>query len=173
MRPASTDYASYYGGYVELVPEEDVLAAIEKQSSETQKMLAAIDETRGAYRYEDGKWSVKEVLGHVIDAERIFGYRALAIARGDTNSLPGFDEKRYMEHAGFDAWRVGDLAEEYALLRRANIVMLRNLPAEAWDRRGIANNGEVTTRALAFIMLGHERHHLNVLRERYLVKPGS
>ncbi len=167
MRPAPTDYGEFYANYVSLVPEEEVLSAIETQSSETQKLMASIDEARGAYRYAEGKWSVKEVFGHVTDAERVFGYRALCIARGDQTSLPGFDEQEYMRNANFDDWRIGDLAELYALNRRANIVFFRNLPEEAWDRRGVANNSPVTVRALAYIIAGHERHHVKVLRERY------
>ena len=169
MRPRETDYASFYAGYVSLVPEEDVLAAIEQQSSATQRLLSSLDDARGAYRYQEGKWSVKQVIGHVIDAERVFGYRALCISRGETQPLPGFDEQEYMREANFDDWRIGDLAESYALTRRANIVQFRNLPKEAWDRRGIASNNPVTVRALAYIIVGHERHHLGVLRERYLV----
>lgn len=167
MRPAPTDYAHFYANYVALVPEEDVLSVIETQSSETQKLMASVDETRGAYRYAEGKWSVKEVFGHVTDSERVFGYRCLAIARGDQSSLPGFDEQEYMRNANFDAWKIGDLAELYAVTRRANIVFFRNLADEAWDRRGIANDSAVTVRALAYIIAGHERHHLEVLRERY------
>ena len=167
MRPAPTDYAEFYANYVSLVPEEEVLSAIETQSSETQKLIASIDETRGAYRYAEGKWSVKEVFGHVTDAERVFGYRALCIARGDQTSLPGFDEQEYMRNANFDDWKIGDLAELYALNRRANIVFFRNLREEDWNRRGTANNSPVTVCALAFIIAGHERHHVKVLRERY------
>lgn len=169
MRPEPTDYASFYAGYVSLVPEEDVLTAIQTQSSETQKVLASIDEARGSYRYAEGKWSIKEVFGHLSDAERVFGYRALCIARGDETSLPGFDEQAYMANANFDAWKIGDLAEMYALVRRSNIVLFRNLPDEAWNRRGVANDSPVTVRALAYMIVGHERHHLKVLRERYKV----
>ena len=169
MTLAATDYPPAFAGYVSLVPEEDVLSVIERQSSETQKLIASLDETTAMHRYEEGKWSVKEVIGHVTDAERVFGYRALCIGRGETNSLPGFDEQAYMRTANFDSWRVGDLAEAYALLRRSNIVMFRNFPEEAWDRRGIANNAGITARALAYVIAGHERHHLSVLRERYHV----
>lgn len=169
MRPDPNDYAAFYANYVALVPEDDVLSAIETQSSETQKLISSIDDARGAYRYEEGKWSIKEVFGHVTDAERVFGYRALCISRGDQNSLPGFDENAYMRHANFDSWKIGDLAEMYALNRRANIVFFKNLTEEAWDRRGTANNSPVTVRALAFIIAGHERHHMKVLRERYRV----
>jgi hypothetical protein len=167
MRPAPTDYAPAYAGYVALVTEDDVLSAIEHQSSITQKLLSGLDETRAAFRYEEGKWSVKEVIGHMVDAERILGWRALAIARGETQPLPGFEEDDYVRNANFDAWRLGDLAEAYALGRRANIVFFHNLPEEAWDRRGTANGSPITVRALAWIIVGHERHHLNTLRERY------
>lgn len=168
-RPEPNDYAPYYGQYVELVPEDDVLGALESQSAETQRLLATIDDARASFRYAPGKWSVKEVIGHITDGERIFGGRMLSISRGDQQSLPGFDEKTYVANAGFDEWKIGDLAEHYALARRANIVLLRNLAPDAWDRRGVANNAPVTVRALAFITVGHERHHLRVLRERYLV----
>jgi len=167
MRPEPTDYAPFYAGYIARVPEEDVLSAIETQSSETQKMLASIDEAAGSFRYAEGKWSVKELFGHLTDAERVFGYRALCISRGDENSLPGFDEQTYVASANFDSWKIGDLAEMYALARRTNIVLFRHLSPEDWNRRGLANNSPVTVRALAYMIVGHERHHLNVLRERY------
>lgn len=169
MRPAATDHAPYFSRYIDLVPEEDILRALEEQSSETQKLLAGIDEVRASYRYAEGKWSIKEVIGHVIDTERIMGYRALALARGETQPIPGFDENEYVRNAGFDSWRIGDLAESYALTRRSNVVLFRNLPREAWDRRGIVNGNPVSVRALAYIIPGHERHHLNVVRERYKV----
>src|SRR6185436_4963970 len=102
IRPAATEYAQPYAGYVANVPENDILIAIEQQSVDTQKLLASLDETKGAYRYAEGKWSVKEVIGHFIDSERIFAYRALAIARGETQPLPGFEEKDYVQNASFD-----------------------------------------------------------------------
>jgi hypothetical protein len=173
MKPQETDYASPYASYVSLVPEDDVLAAMAHQSSETQKLLGSIDDAQGAFRYAESKWSVKEVLGHLVDAERIMGYRALAIARGESNSLPGFDENAYVQNASFDTWRIGDLAESYALGRRTNLVFFSNLPEEAWDRRGLANDHPVTVRALAYIIVGHERHHVAVLKERYGLERGS
>jgi uncharacterized damage-inducible protein DinB len=169
MRPAPTDYAPAHAEYVALVPEEEIVSAMEQQSSETQKLLSSLDESKAAFRYADDKWSVKEVLGHVIDSERIFAYRILAIARGETASLPGYEENDYVRAAHFDSWRLTDLAEHYALTRRSNIVLLSNLPEEAWDRRGTANGNAVTARALAWIIVGHERHHVSVLRERYRV----
>lgn len=168
MRPAPTDFASAHAGYLSLVEDtDDIVSVIEAQSSETQKLLATLDETRAGYRYATGKWSIREVIGHIADAERILGYRALAIARGETQPLPGFDEQAYVRNAAFDEWKLGDLAEQYALVRRSHIVLFRNLPQEAWERRGIANGNEVTVNALAWIIAGHERHHVKVLRERY------
>jgi len=167
MRPSPTEYPAATAEYVALVPEEDIVSAMEQQSSETQKLLASLDESKAAFRYAEDKWSVKEVLGHVIDAERIMSYRLLAIARGETAPLPGWEEDDYVRAASFDRWRLGELAEHYALVRRANIVLLRNLPEEAWDRRGTANGSPTTVRGLAWGIVGHERHHVNVLRDRY------
>lgn len=169
MRPASNDYSPYYGRYVSLVEEEDALTALETQSVRTQRALGGLDDARASYRYGEGKWSVKEVFGHVIDAERVFAYRALSFARGETGPLPSFDEKEWSARGGWDHWRVSDLAEEYALLRRSNLVLFRNLPAEAWERRGVASDAEVTVNALLWIIAGHELHHLSVLRDRYHV----
>ena len=165
--PDPSEYAPAHAAYVALVEENDILSAMEQQSSATQKLLAALDETRAGFRYRDDKWSIKEVIGHVADAERIIGYRALAVARGETQPLPGFDENEYVRNANFDEWRVGDLAEQYALVRRANIVLFKNLQAEAWERRGTANGQSVSVRGLVYVIVGHERHHLGILRERY------
>ncbi|HEX7707428.1 MAG TPA: DinB family protein [Thermoanaerobaculia bacterium] len=170
MRPAVTDYAPFYARYVANVVEDDVLTALEGQSAETQRLLASLDDQRAAYRYETGKWSVKELIGHVTDTERVMAYRALAFARGETVALPGFDENLYAAHAGFDSWTIGDLAEQYALVRRSSILLFRNLPEGAWERRGIASDSPVTVLALACIIVGHERHHLKVLRERYRIE---
>jgi hypothetical protein len=167
MRLDPSEYASHFAGYISNVTEDDVMAAIELQSSETQKLLSSLDDARASYRYAEGKWTIKEVIGHLVDGERIFGYRALAIARGDQQSLPSWDENPYVENAAFDRWTLGDLVEEYALLRRANIVLFRNFPEEAWTRRGIASGREISVRALATVIVGHERHHVKILRERY------
>jgi len=169
MRPEPSEYHHYFSRYIDLVPEEDILGAIESQSSATQRLMATLDETKAAFRYAAEKWSIREVLGHMTDTERVMGYRALAIARGDTAPLPGFDEGLYASNAAYDSWRLGDIAEQYALVRRSHIVLFRNLPGDAWVRSGVANGNAVTVRALGAIIVGHERHHLGVLRERYLV----
>ena len=166
-KPDAADYGPGFAGYVNLVDEDDIVSAMEKQSSEMQRILGGIDEARAAYRYAEDKWTVKEVIGHIIDSERILGYRGLCIARGETQPLPGFDENEYMRHSGFESWKLGDLSEEYALVRRMHIVFYKNLLPEAWERRGTANEHPLTTLATAYIIVGHERHHLRVLRERY------
>lgn len=169
-RPDPAEYAPYFARYTRNVTEDDVLAALEAQMRDTAAMLARIDDAKASYRYAPEKWSVKEVVGHFIDAERVFAYRALAVARGEQASLPSFDENDYVRNADFDARSIGELASEYAAARAATLAMFRGFSDEAWQRRGVANNNAVTTRALAHIALGHERHHLNVLREKYDVR---
>jgi uncharacterized damage-inducible protein DinB len=168
--PEPTEYAPFYAGYVKNVTEDDIVAAIEAQTRETAALLARIGEEKASYRYGPDKWSVKEVVGHVTDAERIFAYRALAIARGDKASLPGFDEQEYMRSAGFEQRSMTSIAEEYAAARQATLALFRGFSDEAWQRSGTANNTGISVRAIAHICLGHERHHLNVLRERYGVR---
>jgi hypothetical protein len=169
-RPDPTEHAAYFSRYIDLVPETDILAALESQMDSTAAMLKSVDEERSSYRYADGKWTIKQVIGHVSDAERIFAYRALAIARGEKNPLPGFDEDTYVRQGEFDAWRYADLVDALMIVRRSNVLMFRNLSPDAWDRRGVANESPATVRALAYSMLGHERHHLNVLRDKYGVR---
>jgi hypothetical protein len=167
QRPAPGEYAPFYAGYVERVPEADVLAALERQPREVADLARRVPPERETHRYAPGKWSVREVFGHVLDAERVFAYRALAFARGDAAALPGFDEKLWTPAAGHDRCALADLASEFAQLRAANVLMLSRLTPEDWERRGTASGALVTVRALAYIMAGHVRHHLAVLRERY------
>jgi hypothetical protein len=168
--PEPTEYAPFYANYVKNVTEDDVVGALESQERETAALLGRIGDEKAAHRYAPEKWSVKEVVGHFTDAERVFAYRALAIARGETQSLPGFDENDYVRNGGFEERSMASLAEEYAATRRATVAMFRAFSGEAWRRSGTANNVAVTVRALAHIALGHERHHLRVLRERYGVE---
>ncbi len=168
MRPDSSEYGSYFGTYVGNVPEEDVLAALESQRDDTKKFLLSIPKERESFRYGPDKWSIKEVLGHLTDAERVFAYRAMAIARGEQQSLPGFDEKAYVTRAGFEQQSLRDLLDAYLAVRNASLALFRQLDEEAWQRRGTANKNPVSVRALAYITIGHERHHLKILRERYV-----
>jgi uncharacterized damage-inducible protein DinB len=167
-RPEPNEYASYYEKYVSLVPEGEVFGTLERQGAETLALLRGVTEERAGHRYGEGKWSVKQVVGHIVDVERIFAYRALAIARGERQPLPGMDQDEYMAGADFDSRTLADILDEFEAVRRANVLMLRGLKPEAWSRRGTASDNEVTVRALAYILAGHEAHHVRILRERYL-----
>jgi Protein of unknown function (DUF664). len=167
VRPAKTEYDPYYGKYIALVPEMDVLTALEQQLQETQSLLRSVSPEHALFRYEAGKWSVKELIGHVNDSERIFCYRALRIARGDQTPLAGFEQDGYIKPGGFDKRSIASLSIEYEYIRRASLSLFRNLDADAWERRGNASNVEVSVRALAYIIAGHELHHRNILREKY------
>jgi len=166
-RPAATEYPAFYQRYVDLVPEDDVQSALADQAKKTAAIVRGIGEEKAAFRYAPGKWSVKGVIGHFVDAERIFCYRALAIARGEAKSLPGFDENSYAEAGDFDRRSIRDLADDYEAARRSTIAMFRGIPDAGWTRRGVANDVPVNVLGLAYITLGHERHHLKVLRDRY------
>ncbi|MCA1615495.1 MAG: DinB family protein [Acidobacteria bacterium] len=166
-RPGADEYAAYYEKYVSMI-EGDVLETLARQGAETASLLGRIQEDAAGSRYEPGKWSVKELVGHIIDTERIFAYRALRFARGDRTPLEGFDQDPYVAAGNFDARTLASLAEEFAHVRASTLALLRSLDPEAWARRGAANDNEVTVRALAYITAGHEAHHVNILRERYL-----
>jgi hypothetical protein len=166
--PAADEYAAFYAGYISLVPRgEDIVAILARQREETLGRFASVTEGRGAHRYAPGKWSVKEVVVHLSDAERIMAYRALRVARGDATPLPGFDENAYAPLSGADAQPLAALVTEWGQVRQATVSLFRHLPAEAWTRRGTANGAPISVRALAWIIAGHERHHLGTLAERY------
>lgn len=167
-RPAQHDYAPFYAGYIARVPDGDILDTLRSQQAEMQSLLSGLNDEQALYRYASGKWSIKELVGHLLDAERIFACRALRFARNDATPLPGFEEDDYVRNGGFDNRTVESLAREYGHVRHATLDLFSFLPAEAWERRGPANGVEVSVRALAWITAGHERHHLMVLRERYL-----
>jgi hypothetical protein len=167
MRPAKNEYDSYYERYISLVPDEDVLIALDQQLAETMILLRSLSDQHGSFRYEPHKWSVKEVLGHMIDTERIMAYRALRVARNDRTPIEGFEQDDYVKNGGFDHRSVSNLAREFEQVRRTTISLFRNLEPAAWERRGIANNVEISVRALAYIIAGHELHHKNGLKEKY------
>ena len=165
-RPESNEYAPYYGKYISLVPEGDILVTLEKQLPDTLALLAR-PEADGDFRYAPGKWSVKESLGNVIDAERVFSYRAMRIARNDKTPLAGFEQDDYVKYGPFGHCRLAGMVEEFASVRKATVLMLRALDEAAWVRRGTASNNEVTVRALAYMIAGHELHHRKIFREKY------
>lgn len=166
--PAGDEYFEYYRTYVSKVPGDDVLSALEDSFGDTFELLRSIDEERSLFRYAEGKWSIRELLGHITDSERIFAYRALRIARGDETPLPGFEQDDYIATAEFESRSWNDLTAEFALVRQSNLQMLRGFPEAAWQRFGTASDHPVTVRALVYIIAGHELHHVGILRERYL-----
>jgi DinB superfamily len=158
-RPETGEYAPYYAGYVSLVPEMNVLEVLREQAEEIGELVSSIPEERAGFRYASGKWSIRE---------RVFSFRALAFARGDSLELPGFDENRYVEQAVFDRIPLLRLMDEFKALRSSSVLLLEHLSGEAWTRSGIVNGSLVTVRALAYIMAGHVCHHRRILKERYL-----
>ncbi len=167
-RPGADEFPAYFAGYVSLAPEGDVLETLRRQTGETLALLSRFTEERAANAYEPGKWTVKELVGHVIDTERVFAYRALCMARGDTADLPGMDQDLYAAHADSNSRTLASLAAEFERARASTLDLLAHLDERAWLRRGKANGNEVSVRALAHVIAGHEAHHARVLRERYL-----
>lgn len=167
--PSPSEYAPFYAGYIARAPAGDILDALARQPEQLGELASGLTPEQEQFRYAPGKWSVREVFGHLNDAERVFGYRAFCIGRGDTNPLPGFDENQYVAASGYDSCPLRELADEFALLRGANLVTLRRFDDDDWRNQGIANGVPVSVRALAFILVGHVNHHLAGLRERYAV----
>ena len=168
LRPEASEYAPFYAGYVALVPDGDLLDTLERQGEDTARILGALPEARGDHAYAPGKWTVKEVLGHLADGERVFSYRALSFARGDATPLPGFEENAWVPASGARDRSLSSLVAELRAVRGATLALLRGLPPGADLRRGVANEQEISVRGLAWVIAGHERHHLKILRERYL-----
>lgn len=165
--PAESEYAPFYAGYVaKMAAEGDVVATLERQRDELAALPAAAGE-RETHRYADGKWSVREVIGHLCDGERVFGYRIFCISRGEQQSLPGFDENVYAARSGAGERPLAELIDELLTLRAGNLALVRRLDEQAWAQHGVANNHPITTRGLIYVLAGHCRHHLDILRERY------
>lgn len=169
LAPA-TEYAKPFAGYVARVPEPNLLAVLEEQIGVVRRLAAAVPPERETYAYAPGKWTVREVIGHLADAERVFGYRAVAIARAESNELPGFDESVWAAHAPHARVPLAEIAAELTLLRESHVLLFRHLDAEAWTRKGVANGNPVTVRAIGRVLAGHLRHHLAVLDERYGIR---
>jgi len=173
LRPQPGEYSPYHEPYISLVHLKDargndVLAALEDQRRQMVLFLSGLTEADGDLRYAPDKWSLKEVLGHINDAERIMSYRALRIARGDATPIEGFEQDDYVRNAPFARRPLADLIEDYIAVRRATVSLFRNLDEPAWIRRGVANRNEISVRALAYIIAGHELHHRRILEENYL-----
>lgn len=166
-RPEPGEYAPYYDRYISLIPGTEILATLESQRRQMMLLLSGRDEADGDFRYAPDKWSAKQVLGHVCDTERIFAYRALRIARGDRTPIEGFEQDDYVRNGPFVQLPISEIIDDYIAVRRATLTLLRNLDEPAWTRRGIANKNEVSVRALAYIIAGHELHHRRILEEKY------
>jgi uncharacterized damage-inducible protein DinB len=168
-RPEPGEYAPYYDRYISLVPGSDILATVDAQRRQTMMLLCGRDEAEGDFRYASDKWTAKQVLGHICDSERVFAYRALRIARGDRTPMEGFEQDDYVRNGPFSVTSLAAIIDDYIAVRHATLTLFRNLEEPAWTRRGVANKNEVTVRALAYIIAGHELHHRRILEEKYFL----
>jgi putative aminopeptidase FrvX len=169
QRPAPEEFGAHFGKYIEIVPDGSIVDILAGYLKSTAEFLSDIPQAKGEYRYEPGKWSLKQVIGHISDTERVMSYRLLRIARGDSTPLPGFDQDAYVSNVDFDAYSLSDLIEDYISVRRATMTLVRGLADDAWSRMGTASSAPMSARALAYVIAGHELHHLRILKEKYLV----
>jgi hypothetical protein len=166
-RPEAGEYAPYYDRYISLVAGADILKTLDEQRRQMLLLLSGRDESDGDVRYAPDKWNAKEVMGHVCDTERVFAYRALRIARGDQTPMEGFEQDDYVRNGPFARIGLAEVIEDYIAVRRATLTLFRNLDETAWTRQGVANKNEVTVRAIAYTIAGHELHHRRILEEKY------
>jgi len=167
-RPAAKEFAAYYSTYVDLITSDDILGTLQAQLDMTLSALTGISEEKSLHRYAADKWSIRQLLNHVADTERVFVYRALWFARGFDTALPGFDQNVAVPAAAAEQFSWASHVEDFRAVRAATLTFFRNLPEEAWDRSGVASGNPVTVRALAYIIAGHVAHHIAILQERYL-----
>jgi hypothetical protein len=171
LRPGPGEYAEYYETYVRAAGDGDPMTGLETQRRAWVDAVRGLSDAQASFRYAPGKWTIREVLSHVIDAERVFTYRALRFARGDETPLPGFDQEQWQRWTNADSRPLDDLVEEFGHVRGASISLFRGLPAEAFTRRGVASGYPFSVRAILHVTLGHGAHHLAILQERYLSHP--
>ena len=169
-QPQESEYAVEYGRYIGKIEGTDVVAVLEKQLDSTLQLFRGLDERNADFRYEPGKWSVKEVIGHILDAERVFAYRALVFSRNDRTALPGFDQDEWAEFAPYSRLPLSQIISEFEVVRGSTILLFRQCDTDAWTRAGVANEKQMTTRSAAFAIAGHLEHHLDVLKTRYFNK---
>jgi len=167
-KPAPDEYADFYAGYISGVPDGEILTLLQSELERTSSLLRSLTPEQASHRYGEGKWSVKEIVGHIIDGERTFGHRALCFARQDPAHLPGFDQEDYAQSSNADDRPLNQLVDELNTVRQSNIALFRSLDDAMWSHRGIASDCEFTVRALAYIIVGHEIHHRSVIERRYL-----
>ena len=167
-RPLPVEHPAYFEQYISLVKGENIIRVLEEQTIGVQAMLSEVPEEKENYSYAPGKWTLKEVIGHIIDTERIFGYRALRFARGDKNTLPGFDQNEYVKNADFNKRSLYELGHEFGSVRGANLALFKSFDETALDRKGIADGKEMSVRAYIYTIAGHAAHHINVIRTKYI-----
>jgi uncharacterized damage-inducible protein DinB len=167
-RPAPAEYDPYYERYISLVKTDDIAATLQKQAQQTRDLLGKVSSEKAEFRYASGKWSVKEVLGHINDTERIMSYRVLRIARGDQTHIEGYEQDDYVTGGKFSRRTMDDLLQEFMTIRNATIQLIRHLDAETAERHGTANNKQISARAIVYVIAGHELHHRRILEEKYL-----
>ena len=168
-RPETTEFAPYYNTYISLIDGNNVMPVLESQSAALNAIISSLPEEKGTFAYGEGKWTIKEVLSHLLDGERIFAYRILRISRGDETPIEGFEQDGYIETSNANNRSFAQLLEEFDLQRRSNLLLLNNLSDEGSKRMGTASGVPVSVRALTYIMAGHVTHHLSILNDRYLV----
>lgn len=173
--PNSSEYASFYANYIRLIGEymkenqaENIVEVLAKQGEETKKRFAEFSEQEATFRYEKGKWSIKELLGHMTDTEQIMSYRALSFYRGEKQSLAGFNENEYVREANFDAIPYSDLLERYEIVRKASVALFKSFDAAQTSKMGEASQNPMSVRALVYMIAGHDIHHIQILEERYI-----
>ncbi len=167
QRPTTAEAAEFYFTYIGKVPDGDVVEQLEKQIVETRALLDSVDEKQASFRYQPGKWSVRQVVGHLADTERVFAYRALAFSRGDPQAIPGMEQDRWIRAARFDQLPLSAILADLVTVREATLTLFRSLSDEQWNRRGIASDVEFQAGAIAWIIAGHELHHRQVLQQSY------
>ncbi len=167
-RPIKGDYAPYYETYIGRVEGEDIISILEEQYSSTSEFLFSITDDKAGFAYDKGKWTVREVIGHILDTERVFAYRAFCIARGEKQSLPGFEQDDYVKLSGSNDRTLASLIKEYRLMRENNLFLFKTFKDEVMNNRGTASGNPVTVLAILWIIAGHELHHINILKTKYL-----
>lgn len=167
-RPSSNEFAHYYHKSIQEVPDGNIIEILEQQKLNAEKFFSSINEEKSLFRYAEGKWSIREVLGHIIDAERIFSYRALRFSRKDPQPLLSFEENTYVSNSNYNSILLMNICEEFSSLRKSNILMFKGFKEKMWTMTGIASENNVSVRAIAYIMAGHFNHHMNIIKERYL-----
>ena len=172
-QPLPEEAAPVYGRYLAMFPDGRVGEHLQAQAGELEALCGGLSESGAMFRYAEGKWTVKEVIGHLLDSERIFAYRILRISRGDTTAMPGFDEQSYVPAGQFNLRSVNELVSEFTLQRASTLALANGVPSAAWLQIGTASGFRISARALVYIILGHTDHHLRLLRERYRLPAGQ